>query len=44
MEKLLATIGLIWLICVAIVAWRDVDSRALHVQDMLFAPITLMVG
>jgi hypothetical protein len=44
MQKLLAAIGLVWLICVAIVAWRDIDSKPFHAQNLLFAPMTLMVG
>jgi hypothetical protein len=44
MQKLLAAIGFVWLVCVAVVAWRDVDTRPIHPQDLLFAPMTLMVG
>ena len=44
MQKLLAVIGLVWLVCVAIVAWRDIDTRGVHPQDLVLAPMTLMLG
>ena len=44
MQRTLAAIGLVWLICAAVVAWRDIDTRPVHAEDVVMAPMVLLLG
>ena len=44
MEKAVGAIGLIWLICAAVVAWSQADRGHVRTQDLVVAPFTLMRG